>query len=218
MRATWVAVQLASLAWAAGQNGSDGVQTHRIASGWELLETPGYRAAVDQKVAHSGRASLLLASVAENPKAAAVRQMIRANDYRGKRIRFSGWLKARDLTGGAALWFRVDMESGDYVLDGMLPLNPTSDAAPGANGWVKYDTIADVPADAIGISFGVRLDGHGEIWADDLSITDVGARVATTTIERRHLPAAGKDEALARLRRQYSNAPLHPVNLGFETR
>jgi hypothetical protein len=190
----------------------------RIATGWTLLSTADYRASIDQKVAHGGSASLLLASVSGDARAGAVRQIVGARAYLGKRIRLSGWLKTNGAEPAAALWLRIDMNNGDYVLDGMLARSPSRDAAANANGWARYDIVAAVPADAMGISFGVRAEGRGELWADDFSLSEVNAKTPTTTIERRRLPDAGKQQAIALLRRQYAGAPARPVNLGFEMR
>lgn len=186
-----------------------------IAPGWSATESADYTAGIDPKVAHGGHAGLYLKSVTPNAKVYAVRQLIRADAYRGKRIRLSGWIKPNSAQFGAALWLRVDMQNGDYVLDGMLGLSPEAIAA-SKDGWVRCDLVADVPADAIGIAFGVRMNGTGEVWADDLSITTVNKSVPTTTIERRPYRAPDKDAAVERMRKQYSAAPPHPVNMSFD--
>jgi hypothetical protein len=186
-----------------------------IAPGWSAPESADYSAGIDPKVAHGGRNSLYLKSVTPNPKEYAVRQFIRADAYRGKRIRLSGWIKPNAAQFGTALWLRVDMQNGDYVLDGMLGLSPEAIAA-SKDGWVRCDLVADVPADAVGIAFGVRMNGTGEVWADDLSITTVNKSVPTTTIERRPYRAPDKEAAVDRMRKQYAAAPLHPVNMSFE--
>jgi hypothetical protein len=203
---------IASIIYAA-----DAPNYHPIASGWTAPDSADYQAVIDPKVAHGGRSSLYLKSTTPNAKGYAVRQLIRADAYRGKRIRLSGWLKPNNAQFGTALWLRVDMRNGDYVLDSMLGLNP-KDVAANQNGWVRCDLAADVPGDAVGIGFGVRMNGSGEIWADDLSITVVDTSVATTTIERRPYRGPGKDAAIERMNKQYAATSLHPVNMGFEER
>jgi hypothetical protein len=80
--------------------------------------------------------------------------------------------------------------------------------------------VAEVPQDAMGISFGVRMKGQGTIWADDLTFDIVSKSVPTNTIERRkYVGAAGaRDAAIQALREEYSKALLQPVNLNFEAR
>ena len=201
---------IASLVYAA-----DAPTYHSIAPGWTAPESADYQAGVDPRVAHGGRASLVLKSITSKAKEYAVRQQIRADSYRGKRIRLSGWLKPNGAQFGTALWLRVDMRNGDYVLDGMLGLNP-KDIAASQNGWVRCDLVADVPADAVGVAFGVRMNGGGQIWADDLSITVVDKSAPTTTIERRPYRGPGKDAAIGRMNKEYAASPLHPINMGFE--
>lgn len=173
-----------------------------VAAGWEGPISPDYQAGIDRKTAHSGHGSIYLRSVAAGAKGDAILQRIRADAYRGKRIRLTGWVKA-DHSG--ALWLRVDMLNGDYVLDNIVDMPP--------GDWRKRQLIADVPADALGISFGLRMKGQGQAWADDVALDVVSQSIPTTTIERRkdHAPGAAQ-----RLQEEYSRAPLHPVNLGFE--
>jgi hypothetical protein len=186
-----------------------------VAPGWSAPESADYSAGIDPKVAHGGHNSLYLKSVTPNAKEYAVRQLVRADAYRGKRIRLSGWIKPNAVQFGTALWLRVDMQNGDYVLDGMLGLSQEAIAA-SKDGWVRCDLVADVPGDAVGVAFGVRMNGTGEVWADDLSITTVNKSVPTTTIERRPYRAPDKEAAVERMRKQYTAAPLHPVNMSFE--
>jgi hypothetical protein len=174
--------------------------TALIAAGWEGPFTPDYQAGIDHTFRHSGRSSIYLKSASNG--ADSVRQRIRADAYRGKRIRLSGWVNTDKAEQGGALWLRVDMQNGDYVLDNVVELKAHS-------GWTRIQLVADVPADALGISFGLRMKGPGQVWADDLKIGVAGSSVPTTTIERRKNRAED-------LRREYANAPEHPVNLGFE--
>jgi hypothetical protein len=123
--------------------------------------------------------------------------------YRGKRVRLSGWIDTDRAGQGGALWLRVDMQNGDYVLDNVVELKASHP------GWTRMQLVADVPADALGISFGVRMKGDGQVWADDLSLDVVSTAVPVTTIERRK-------NRTEDLRKEYANSPEHPVNLGFE--
>lgn len=171
-----------------------------IAAGWEGPFTPDYQAGIDHTFRHSGRSSIYLKSASNG--ADSVRQRIRADAYRGKRLRLSGWVDTDKAEQGGALWLRVDMQNGDYVLDNVVELKTHS-------GWTRMELVADVPPDALGITFGLRMKGAGQVWADDLKLDVVGSSVPTTTIERRKNRAED-------LGKEYANAPEHPVNLGFE--
>lgn len=175
-----------------------------IAPGWTAPVSAVYQAGVDRAAAHSGSAGLFLKSAAGDAQGYAAAQRIRADAYRGKRIRLSGWLRAEPGSDGGALWLRVEMQNGDYILDGML------DSAPAE--WRQVSIVAPVPADATGISFGLRMKGKGVIQADDFAIEEVPPRTLTTTIERRKDPAA-KD-----IPSRYRGASARPANLNFEQR
>ncbi len=84
---------------------------------------------------------------------------------RGKKVRYSGWIKTSDLDGWAGLWWRVDGPDGSLAFDNM------QDRAPkGSTRW-KHDEIElEVPAEATNINFGVLMPGDGTAWFDDLKV------------------------------------------------
>ena len=186
-----------------------------IAPGWTAPESSDYEAGIDHKVVRSGKGSLYLKSTSGNAKDYASRQSIRADGYRGKRVRLTAWVKPDEAEQGGAPWLRVDFPNADYVLDGMLELTKASSAR-AVNGWVKCELVAQIPDDALGVSFGLRIIGKGEIWADDLAFDIVPATVRTSTIERRKYRSPDREAAMQRLRQQYASAPDRPLNLGFE--
>lgn len=185
-------------------------ETHPVAAGWTAADSSEYQAKVDRSAFHSGHASMLLKFTGSKPDGYAARQSIQVGALRGKRIRLAAWLKADQAVDGGAIWLRVDMGNGDYILDAMLEVGPKP------SGWSRYALVSEVPADAIGISFGVRMKGKGEIRADDFTLEVVDKPVATTMIERRPYRAADRAAAVQRLHEQYSSAPAKPVNMGFE--
>jgi hypothetical protein len=69
----------------------------------------------------------------------------------------------------------------------------------GTSGWKSYVVVLDVPADATSISFGILLDGPGEVWLNSVKLEVVGADTPTTAMRGPSLPEA-------------------PVNLDFEKR
>ena len=149
-------------------------------------------------------------------------QSVRADEYRGRRVRLTGWLRTAGDTADvqARLWMRVDGGRGPLASDYMLerPVVGTRD-------WARYAVVLDVPRDAIGISFGVALTGRGQLWLDDVTFEPVGRDVATTgglgTASRSDAVAAPAGRVvLGELRRAslraYALAPTRPVNLNFE--
>ena len=76
----------------------------------------------------------------------ALSQFIRADDYRGKRVRFSAYVKTHDVSAassGAGLWMRVDGNGGILAFDNMQnrPIMGTTD-------WKLVSVVLDVPNDA----------------------------------------------------------------------
>jgi hypothetical protein len=63
--------------------------------------------------------------------------------------------------------------------------------------WAEHSLVLDVPQEAATVSFGFTLVGSGQVWADDLSLEEVGPEVPVTGVRRMPLPQ-------------------RPANLGFE--
>jgi hypothetical protein len=130
-------------------------------------------------------------------------QNVRADQYAGKRIRFSALVKTQDVERWAGLWMRVDLTSTcqSHPFDNMhdRPIKGTAE-------WQSYSVVLDVPIGATDISFGVLLNGTGSVWFDGVKLEDVGPEVETT----------GK---LTRLHGPCVSPPLRPewpVNLDFQ--
>lgn len=116
-------------------------------------------------------------------------QMFDAQQYLGKRVRFSGSVKAEGVQKWAGLWMRVDKQRDSVAFDNMQgrPIK-------GTTGWQSYTVVLDVPQDATGIALGILLDGTGAVWLNKVGVEVVGTDVATTG----------------------QQMPKAPANLGFE--
>ncbi|HEX7816743.1 hypothetical protein [Dyella sp.] len=106
---------------------------------------------------------------------ATLMQTIDATDYRGKRLRLSGWLKTTGAN-KAALWMRVDGDSRKVLSFDNMDDRPVT----GTTDWKHYDVVLDVPQDAIVIAFGFNLIGKGEVLADDFKLEAVSKDVQVT--------------------------------------
>lgn len=154
-----------------------------------------YKMTVDRTVAHSGKSSALLKSVAQKPGGfGTLMQTCKADAFRGKRVRMSSYARSQDVKLWAGLWMRVDGPRGE-------PLgfdNMQDRAIKGTSDWKKYEIVLDVPESAQDIAFGLLLTGAGQVWMDELAFAIVGKDVPTTGSK----PTAG--------------APPTPANLDFE--
>jgi hypothetical protein len=173
-----------------------------------------FEVGVDHSVAHSGKASTYIKSKphAAGASHATIGQRIKADAYHGKRVRLSGFLKTTNVTGLARLWMRVDSAKGILGQDAMHDR-----ALKGTNNWSKLEIVLEVPEDSAGIIFGLRLNGAGQVWMDDLRWETVESSIATTRTDNgRPTTQQLTEDQLKRILQEYDQAPMHPVNMGFE--
>ena len=180
-----------------------------LPSGWTRTLHGGadlYRIYVDSEIKHGGQASASIKFNCGDDQYpwAFLGQPIAADEYRGKRVRLSGWLKTVDA-GEGALWMRIDSEQRMLAFDNM-----SDRAVSGTNDWKMYSVVLDVPGDAKNIFLGVLLTGKGQTWADDLTFEVVNRNIAVTN-------KAPSEEIDDPDRAKIPKATIkHPINLGFE--
>src|SRR5262245_48304146 len=102
-------------------------------------------------------------------------QGIKADDYHGKRVRLSGYVKGENIAQYSGLWMRMDGAGYSLNFDNMSnrPIKGTTD-------WKKYEVVLDVPEESVRITFGILLMGAGQVWVDDLRLEAVGQDAQTT--------------------------------------
>jgi hypothetical protein len=199
-------------------------QEPQLPFGWfAAVARPGeyvVRADVSRRTGGTGYVAATIASRVDEPRESAMmQQSIRADAYRGRRVRFTGYVKANvAVLGQAGLFLRVDGHDRTEISDFMIGrlIQTTTD-------WERYAIVLDVPADAVGITFGFHFTGTGQAWLDDASLETVGSDVATTVNLTPQLPFADQGDGASQpsprvpLSQKYRRAPLQPVNLDFET-
>jgi hypothetical protein len=172
-----------------------------------------YETIVDQATKHGGAASATIRCKEGNPSDGfgTLMQTFKAEKYRGKRLRLTGFVKSEGVADWAGLWVRVDgMEKSPLAFDNMQ--NRKID---GTTEWTKYSIVLDVPEDAAAIAFGLLIQGKGQVWVDDMAFDVVGPEVASTgfEIEPRELDEDAKDK----IKENLKSLPDEPKNLGFES-
>jgi len=103
-------------------------------------------------------------------------QQFSADEYLGKRVRFSAAVRTEYVTGWSGIWMRTDTpERSGATFDNMQdrPLK-------GSIGWSRNSIVLDVPANATLLSFGLLLSGEGSAWLDDVRFEVVPDAVPTT--------------------------------------
>lgn len=179
--------------------------------GWIIAGTAAasYRIALDSTIHHSGRASGIIRSLEATPPGfGTLMQAFQAESLAGHRIRLRAHVRTVDA-GAAFLWLRVD-GAGEILDFANLQQAPVV----GTHDWTQSEIVLDVPNGALGVAFGVVLDGSGAAWLDDVTLEPVGLSVPRTTpLEP---PWASPDVSADSARARYSRRPRSPRNLGFE--
>ncbi|WP_150275397.1 helix-turn-helix transcriptional regulator [Paenibacillus tepidiphilus] len=175
-----------------------GMKQEETVKGWFLSGSHpfNYTMGLDPKNFHKGRASGFLksATVEANDEFATMMQQFKADNYVGKRIRLSGFIKSARVSVFCGFWMRVDNNLGDIVQFDNMSNRPIS----GDTEWNHYAIVLDVPDNSTIISFGVILSGRGQVWVDGLRFDEVDDSTPTTNLD-------------------YTQELLdEPVNLSFE--
>lgn len=120
--------------------------------------------------------------------------------FLGKRVRMKGFLKTKDVSDWAGLWFRIDQNGSkasvgfDNMHDGKKDRS-----VKGTTDWTKYEIVLDVPNYATNLAYGALLVGTGQIWFDNIEFEVVGNTI----------PVTGKEA-------ERNITPNEPSNLDFE--
>ncbi len=164
----------------------------------------GYELSRDDTEKHAGKASGSVKSIGDEAKGfGTLTQWFRADEYRGKRLRMTAYVRTSGVERWAGLWMRIDgKEKTGLAFDNMMrrPVKGTTD-------WKKYEVVLDVPEEAEEIFFGFLVAGKGQGWVDDIAFDIVGKDVATTGLEIQPSDREGEPT---------KDLPKEPTNLDFE--
>jgi hypothetical protein len=157
-----------------------------------------YEFALDTAEHHSGTQSARVRARSDTPRDfGTLMQELLPDDYRGSRVRLSGWVKTLDVRNWCGLWMRVDGPNSRILAFDNMKSRPIS----GTTEWRQYEVVLDVDRDAIGLSFGLLHSGAGTVWLDDVALAVVSQDVPTTDEERPRAPRnldfeeAGSDDS-----------------------
>jgi C-terminal processing protease CtpA/Prc len=91
---------------------------------------------------------------------------IDAEKYRGKEIKYTGYVKLKEGTkGNGHLWIRIDKTDRSYGFFNNMDANPVK-----SNKWQQYEIIGSVDSLAKSIVFGCFLSGKGRLYVDKLQL------------------------------------------------
>lgn len=158
------------------------VKVEEKIKGWFLSGSHpyNYEIGIDRKNVHQGNTSGYLKSktVQAVDEFATMMQQFKATDFKGKRIRLSGYVKTNNVKQFSGLWMRIENASEDSLQFDNMSDRPII----GTNNWNRYSIVLDVPENSAVISFGVLLSGEGEVWLDGLNFEIVDDNTPTTNI------------------------------------
>jgi hypothetical protein len=148
--------------------------------GWFLAgsKRANYNAGVDQSETYNNVPGAFLQAQADLPGFGTLMKTVPAGNYLGERICLSAFIKSGNVTRWAGLWARVD---GPGTPPKVLAFdNMQNRPIKGSNTWQRYEVVLDVPESAVEISFGVLLDGPGEVWINRTSLEIVTSAIPVT--------------------------------------
>ena len=152
--------------------------------GWFLAgnSPSNYEIQRDTLVTYSGKPSGRLASTSQPKGFGTMMQCVDAADYRGKRLRLSGFVKAKDVKNWAGLWMRVDgpgTQPKSLAFDNMQ-----NRAIKGTSDFKEYSVVLDVAKEATAICFGILVDDEGTVWLSGVQLEPVPLTVPVTDTMR----------------------------------
>ena len=140
-------------------------------------EPKRYEIGPDKSLEHSGQNVFTIKSIKSKIDGfGSSMRTIKSDLYLGKTVKMSGFVKTEKVKSWAGLWMRVDF----YTAQVLAFDNMQNRGIKGTTDWTKYEVVLFVPQEATSISYGVLLDGTGQIWFKDVSLELVGDSVPET--------------------------------------
>lgn len=139
-----------------------------------------YEMGVNSEVVHHGKTSgrIHAGEDANKEGFGTMMQMFKANDYLGKRIRFSAFVKTDHVMVSAGLWMRVDGPDNEMLQFDNMQDRPIE----GTNDWELHTIVLNVPEHSAAIAFGVLLIGPGTVWVDRIRLEEVDHKVPSSNM------------------------------------
>jgi hypothetical protein len=146
----------------------DAAPKSSIAAGWRAT-AENTRVEIDTTTAARGVQSLRLTGAAARDGGRVAQDMDPAR-FDGNRVRVSAHVKVDGSTAIAALWVRVESETGLLYGDS-LPIPPSMTTG----AWTRYELQAPLDATARRLSFGAEVRGDGSAWFDEFAVESFAA-------------------------------------------
>jgi C-terminal processing protease CtpA/Prc len=150
---------------------------------WDNFGSADYKLSLDSTVVKNGKYAASIEYLGEKPEFRAWSFTIPDN-YPGKKITLSGYIKTENVTGGfAGIWMRIDPS---IAFDNM-----SKKGLKGTTDWTKYEITLDMdPENTKQIVFGGVMAGKGKMWIDQFTVTIDGKNIKDLKpLEKKVFPA-----------------------------
>jgi C-terminal processing protease CtpA/Prc len=154
--------------------------------GWNDFERSDYTLSLDSAIVKSGKYAASIEFKEGNPTFKAWSFLL-PNNYAGKKITLTGYIKTENVTDGyAGLWMRIDPSLGFE--------NMSKNGIKGTTNWTQYSiTLRLNPQQTEQIIIGGLLVGKGRVWFDKFNVTIDGTDIKDLKPFERKLFPAEKD-------------------------
>jgi erythromycin esterase len=131
-----------------------------------FMGLPGYKCYIDTTIFFSGKSSLCVEYTTGNQyKFIAVSRTFPIADIRGKKFKFSMYIKTDSVTGYGGYYIRADGKDSTLAF-----VNNEEKSPKGTTGWTKYSSEIFVPKESVALYFGPIVSGSGKAWFDNIII------------------------------------------------
>lgn len=108
-----------------------------------------------------------------------IMQSFEPGDFLGKKVKLTGSIKSSNVENWSGMWMRVDGNKGGKRE--VLGFDNMQDRPiKGTKRWTDYKIILEVPSDAIGISYGVLINGTGQVLIDRFEFEIIDDKTEST--------------------------------------
>ncbi|MBW8524818.1 peptidase S41 [Chryseobacterium chendengshani] len=141
---------------------------------WNIFGDGNAKISVDATEKQQGKYSATIESTEEKGFKALAFTL--PENYAGKKIKLSGYLKTENVSNGfAGLWMRIDPQ---IAFDNMKKIG-----LKGTNPWKKYEVTLEMsPENTKQIVLGALLAGKGKIWIDELKVSIDGRDISKAKV------------------------------------
>lgn len=146
---------------------------------WSTSQTEPkrYEIGLDKSLEYNGQKVVTIKSIKSKIDGfGSSMKWINADLYLGKTVKMSGYVKSENVKSWAGLWMRVD----HYTNTVLAFDNMQQRGIKGTKDWEKYEIVLFVPTESSEISYGVLLNGTGQIWFKDVKLEVVEDTVPET--------------------------------------